>query len=287
MSVEITATLTEAWSALLNTILFFFGGSFVFGFMLYALSRLTRNLYAVSGFLRADVYVTGWLGTPIHELGHALFCVIFRHKITALKLFQPRSAEGSLGYVQHSYNSRNVYHQIGNFFIGSGPVFSAALVLWLLLMYVLPYRESVTPFLQFNYDFTRFPGPELFAGVFANFAGLVKTLFTVPHFTDYRFWLFLYPAMCVASHAGLSPSDLRQMMTGLFFLMITLFILFAVLLFFKVPFLSLLYSAAGFVSTLNKLLLFAVFTGGITFIVTYCVLAVLYLITNRKILPLF
>ena len=27
----------------------------------------------------------GWLGTIIHELGHAVFCLIFRHKITTLK----------------------------------------------------------------------------------------------------------------------------------------------------------------------------------------------------------
>ena len=27
----------------------------------------------------------GWLGTIVHELGHAIFCLIFGHKITAIK----------------------------------------------------------------------------------------------------------------------------------------------------------------------------------------------------------
>ena len=45
----------------------------------------------------------GWLGTIIHELGHALFCIIFRHKITEMKLFDPDPETGTLGYVQHTY----------------------------------------------------------------------------------------------------------------------------------------------------------------------------------------
>jgi len=31
---------------------------------------------------RITCIATGFIGVPIHEIGHALFCVIFRHKLS-------------------------------------------------------------------------------------------------------------------------------------------------------------------------------------------------------------
>jgi len=77
------------------------------------------------------LYLFAWIGTACHELGHALFCVIFRHKITELKLFSPDTKTGTLGYVSHTYEPGSIYQTIGNFFIGIGPILLGSLAIYL------------------------------------------------------------------------------------------------------------------------------------------------------------
>lgn len=90
------------------------------------------------------VLATSIVGTPIHELGHALMCLLFGHRITAMKLWQPRSKDGTLGFVTHTYNRRNPYHILGNLFIGIGPIFSGMGVL--ILAVWLGFPESFRSF---------------------------------------------------------------------------------------------------------------------------------------------
>ena len=86
------------------------------------------------GFGRGVVLATSIIGTPVHEMGHALMCLLFGHKITDMALWQPASRDGNLGYVSHAYHPRNLYHILGNLFIGIGPIFSGlgvlAMALW-------------------------------------------------------------------------------------------------------------------------------------------------------------
>lgn len=42
---------------------------------------------------------TGWLGVPVHELSHALACVLMRRKVRELRILAPDKATGVLGYV--------------------------------------------------------------------------------------------------------------------------------------------------------------------------------------------
>ena len=108
---------------------------FIFGLILYLLARMTRTSFVKSVGVNADMYFTGWLGTPVHEMGHAIFCIPFGHTITEMKLFTPKSDDGSLGYVNHSYNPRNPWHQIGNFFIAFGPIILGSFIIFLLVKY--------------------------------------------------------------------------------------------------------------------------------------------------------
>ena len=90
------------------------GITVLFGWLI---AQCNRTFYRNFGrYGRTVCYLTGAIGTPLHECGHALFCLLFGHKIHEIKLFQIGD-DGTLGYVKHSYIKKNVYQRSGNFFI--------------------------------------------------------------------------------------------------------------------------------------------------------------------------
>ena len=89
----------EIFSAFLMQFVFTVGIIVLFGLIIAMLNKIFyRNL---AGFGMLPCYLTGFIGTPIHELSHALFCIIFGHRIHEIKLFQI-GGDGTLGYVNHS-----------------------------------------------------------------------------------------------------------------------------------------------------------------------------------------
>lgn len=103
------------------------------GLVMYLLSWLYARL--LRGDAEGMVDITSFVGSPIHELGHAAMCRIFAHKITKLCLWTPRPENGVYGYVEHNYSKRNPWARLGNLFIGVGPLLSGlgvvVVVLWL------------------------------------------------------------------------------------------------------------------------------------------------------------
>lgn len=85
---------------------------------------------------------TRWLfasiGTPVHELSHALIALLFGYTITDMRLFIPDPASATLGYVSYSYNQANLFQQIGHFFVGIAPVLLPLLVVYLLYRLLIP-----------------------------------------------------------------------------------------------------------------------------------------------------
>ena len=74
-------------------IAFTIGLIILFGFLI---ALCNKKFYAnIGNYSRMVCYITGAIGTPLHECAHALFCVIFGHKITAIKLFQINSDDGT------------------------------------------------------------------------------------------------------------------------------------------------------------------------------------------------
>ena len=96
-------------------------------------------MYFVGNSATAVFYASSVVGTPIHELGHALMCIPFAHRITDMKLLKaPSRHTRTLGYVEHSYNRKNPWAVFGNLFISFGPIFSGLGVMILVLTLCFP-----------------------------------------------------------------------------------------------------------------------------------------------------
>ncbi len=206
-------------SFVLQTV-FTVGIIFLFGFLI---AFCNKRFYANFGaFGRLACYITGAIGTPVHECAHALFCVIFGHKVMEIKLFQINSADGTLGYVNHTYNPKNIYHKVGNFFIGVAPIIVISAILYLMAYLLLP------EFLV-----------ELSAGIqvvdfVADFGGaLLSILSSVPIFFLYavtwQWWVFLIVGIFLALHMTLSKPDIKGALNGLIFVLLAFLIVDVVL----------------------------------------------------------
>ncbi len=91
-------------------------------------------MYLVGDSATLVLYASSVVGTPVHELGHALMCIPFAHRITDIKLLLPPSRRSrTLGYVQHTYNRKNLWAVFGDLFISFGPIFSGLGVMVLVL----------------------------------------------------------------------------------------------------------------------------------------------------------
>jgi hypothetical protein len=177
-------------------------------------------VYRLLGGVSKKVCVaTGIIGTPIHELGHALFCLIFGHKITKMKLFSPDPDSGTLGYVSHTYNKRNIYHQIGNFFIGIGPIISGGLVITLIMYLAVPaVLTGVTNSIS---------GINLnsFSGVVNNIYDILYiVLFNPNNLSNFAWWIFIIVCSSIALHMAISVPDIRCSIQGLIYILGTMLV---------------------------------------------------------------
>lgn len=189
------------------------GVIFLFGFLIALLRRLFCSISGTAG--PKILLATGFIGTPIHELSHALMCIVFGHKIRKIKLYDPNSTSGTLGYVDHSYNRKNLYHQIGNFFIGIAPLLFGAFLIVLLMYLLVPSvflsvtRVAVDLSLE-----SAFPIGEFFgffgSAIMAIFCSLVSL----------EGWIFVLLAILIASHMEMSGSDMKSGLWGLLFILL-------------------------------------------------------------------
>lgn len=105
----------------------------------FAVRFFSRSFARLSGTGSGDILdITAIIGTPIHELGHAAMCLFFGHKITRMKLWSPSHENGVYGFVEHTYNRKNLWAKLGCLFIGVGPIFSGLAVIILMLWICFP-----------------------------------------------------------------------------------------------------------------------------------------------------
>ena len=158
---------------------------------------------------RKAIYITGLVGVPIHELSHIVMALLFGHKVKEVKFFQVNDESRTLGYVNHSYNPRNIYHQIGNFFIGVAPIICGSLLIILLLKIFVPVSlENTNELLSAK-------------GIF----DFIKSIFSFNNFKRPEFYLFLYLVFSICSHISLSTADIKGAFVGVIFIFIILLIL--------------------------------------------------------------
>ncbi|MBS1970218.1 MAG: hypothetical protein JSU04_07910 [Bdellovibrionales bacterium] len=171
-----------------------FGVLFLSGMLLTWISRWTNNTFRQFVLPKFGLYVFGVIGVPLHELCHALFAKIFFHEIGSIKWFDPEGKGGSYGVVVHHYNDRNLYHRIGLFFIGMGPVLLAPVLLFALYSFLVPHP---VPFSLHLGDL----------GFLAN--DFSKSLLGAANWSSMGFYAFLYLAVCLTSQMELSSEDLK------------------------------------------------------------------------------
>jgi hypothetical protein len=193
-----------------------FAGLFVFGLLIQFVSQLTfKSLERSLG--SGGVYLVAWLGTPLHELGHAFFCIIFGHKIEEIKFFQPDPATGTLGYVYHRWNPRNPWHVLGNFFIGVGPMVLGSAALFAIFYFLIPGSPRVWDSVIAGVGgIGKGAAVGIYLGVFRDATlSIIRLIFTFDNLSVWRFWLFLYLSVCVASNIRLSWADVKGSLSGL------------------------------------------------------------------------
>lgn len=209
----------------MNTVLlilesFFVQMMFLFGVVILCglfISFCNKCLYDACGDAAFGmVRFTGYLGTPVHELSHALMCVLFGHIVTKMKLVNSDKRSRTLGYVEHTYYKTNLYHQIGNYFIGVSPILAGGAAVLLLVWLFMPDMFSdMTGTLRGLTQLERIP--EAVAHVW-------RILFDKFNFANVRYWLALVFSAAVVIHMEISRSDFKSGLRGLGVLAAMLFV---------------------------------------------------------------
>lgn len=230
--------LMHLWVSLkltLTQIFILFGPGLVLAYMMQVVAKRVQIEALLLLGIRPFLYLFGWLGTSIHELGHAAMCVIFRHRILEMKLFRPDPATGALGYVRHAWNSGSLYQVAGNFFIGIGPVIFGTIVIYFAALFLI----SDSFFLSFSdlkIDAGSFHSFDsimlLLANIYDSFIILFFNLFTVENLKRWQFYVFVYILFCTGSFITLSRSDIEGAARGFAVFFVVMFAINVTALFF-------------------------------------------------------
>lgn len=268
-----------------NQLALILGVFFFFGLILYMLSRFTRVVFVKSAGQKLDIYLTGWLGTPVHEIGHAVFCIIFGHKINDIQLFKPDTTDGTLGYVNHSYNPKNIWHKTGNFFIGFGPILFGSILLYFLIQYAIPNSNNLSAIIMSQH--TNLSSLKGLLNQFVQLATttplILQTLFAPQNMGTWQFWVFMYAALCISSHMELSPPDIKGLLSGLFTIIILFIVLNSIGVFFNVDMGIYLLKLNNYHNYITGIFTFATALSALFFTASFILMNIYTLIRYRKV----
>lgn len=152
------------------------------------------------------MHYTSKIGTPIHELGHVIMCLIFGHKIIEIKWYQ-FVEEGHYGYVNHTFNKRNLYQRVGHFFIGLGPIIFGTLIIMLLLYVIYNsmfelYLDTTIKMIHSNYEY------KTSLVYIKNALELIPIILLKPF--QFHWWIWIILSIPIVLHMNLSQLDLKD-----------------------------------------------------------------------------
>lgn len=159
------------------------------------------------------VRFSGLVGTPVHELSHALMCLLFGHRVTKMQIYNTKKRSKVLGFVEHTYNRRNLYHQVGNFFIGIAPIVVGGLVVTLFVRVLTPgmYNGMIG---EIN-DVMAASGVGFFGELVKSLFSIFVSFFSLSNFISLRWWLCILLAFAISIHMEISRSDIKGGLKGL------------------------------------------------------------------------
>jgi hypothetical protein len=209
----------------LNQLFILFGPLLILAILLSLSASYTARLSVRFWGRNLFLYGFGWLGCSVHELSHAFFALIFGHKITEIELFKPSGNGESLGHVSHSYNKKNIYQKIGNFFIGIGPILSGGIVLFLISLIL--FRLNITSLGSFRITSDAFTDfallKQFWIGIWHSFLSYLTIVFNGSNAIWWKSILLIYVLYSIGSSMTLSKSDIGSALSG--FLWFALFVL--------------------------------------------------------------
>lgn len=234
--------------------------------------RINSNMQRAFGI--NGIMTFALIGTPIHEIGHAIMCIIFAHKITKIKLIDPKSRTGVLGYVQHSYSPNNIYQRIGNFFIGIGPIISGISVLMIALYFLLPesfhlLQSNLKVQVNYNVLDTKLITYNVFSAI-----AVIKSIFALENISNITFWVFIVLAFCVSSHIALSTPDIKGALDGFIFLFLVIIVINFIAVHFNINTYEYISMASKYNAYAASLLIMALFFS----LISYVISLILYLL---------
>ncbi len=204
------------------------GPALLLGLAMHALAGFVESRTVALVGRRAYLALFGWLGTAVHETGHAMFCPLFGHRVTAFRPFSPDPRTGVLGYVEHEWNRRSVLGHLGNFFIGVGPVILGTLLLYVASLVLLGIdalgrvpQVSVGEGSQASFATVW----SLVASTLGNVMATLAGVFRLENLSRWQFWVFLYLAFAIGTAIRLSPADLKGAASG-FLVVVAVLLLF-------------------------------------------------------------
>lgn len=196
------------------------------GLIMHLISQnIEKQTVAIIG-MPAYLYLFGWIGTAVHELGHLVFALIFGHQISNVKLFSFNAKNPQLGYVKHSFNRKNIYQNLGNFFIGIGPIVLGGSALFIMGYFIfdLKFNNIIYSDLKLSTSTINESILQVFSAIYNGLMNTVKTILYNNNAACWKYVLFFYLLFSIGSSISLSQSDIKGSFSGLLLFIALIFL---------------------------------------------------------------